>query len=183
MILALLKQPTFHPDLTTSLQQVTLGGTIVAPSIVAAATNPELLGASEAIAGFGMSEGLPICYSSSKQGMKVDRGAVGLGRPLRGVRVRICQNGSRRVLTRGERGELHFSGGMVIAGYLFGDNHCFYDDEFGHWITTGDEAMMDQEGNIFIFGRYKDIIIRGGENLSPALIENCLGKAGILVGQ
>ena len=158
-----------------------LGGTIVSPSIVAATTNPELLGASEVVAGFGMTEGLPICCSSSKQGMKVDRGAVGLGRALPGVRVRICQTGSRRVLARCERGELHFSGGMVITGYLFGDNHCFYDDEFGHWIATGDEAMIDQEGNIFIFGRYKDIIIRGGENLSPALIENCLGKAGILV--
>ncbi|KAL8915361.1 MAG: hypothetical protein Q9171_000231 [Xanthocarpia ochracea] len=38
---------------------------------------------------------------------------------------------------------------------------------------------MDEEGNIFIFGRYKDIIIRGGENLSPGLIENCLGQAGV----
>ncbi|KAI4182316.1 MAG: hypothetical protein LQ348_004869 [Seirophora lacunosa] len=180
MILALLKQPTFHPQKTRSLRRVALGGTIISPGIVAAATDPNLLSASEATAGYGMSEGLPICRSSSKQDMKVDRGAVSLGRALPGVRVRVCQHGSRRVLTRGEVGELHFSGGMVIAGYLFGDNHCFYDDESGHWIATGDEAMMDREGNIFIFGRYKDIIIRGGENLSPALIENCLSKAGVL---
>ncbi|KAL8882948.1 MAG: hypothetical protein Q9198_000124 [Flavoplaca austrocitrina] len=180
MILALLRQPIFHPEKTRSLRKVILGGTIVSPSIAAATTNPELLGASEAIAGFGMSEGLPICSSSSKQEMKVDRGALSLGKALPGVRIRVCHHGSRQVLRRGEIGELHFGGGMVIAGYLFGDNRCFYDDDFGHWIVTGDEAMMDQEGNIFIFGRYKDIIIRGGKNLSPALIENCLGKAGIL---
>ncbi|KAL9011226.1 MAG: hypothetical protein Q9173_003910 [Seirophora scorigena] len=180
MILALLKQPTFRPEKTRSLLRVTFGGTIISPATLAAATDPNLLSASEAVAGYGMSEGLPICRSSSKQDMKVDRGAVSLGRALRGVRVRVCQHGSRRILTRGEIGELHFSGGMVIVGYLFGDNHCFYDDESGHWIATGDEAMMDREGDIFVFGRYKDIIIRGGENLSPALIENCLGKAGIL---
>lgn len=181
MLLALLRQPTFRPEKTRSLQKVLLGGTVVSPSIVATVTDPTLLGASEAIVGFGMTEGLPICSSSSKQGMKVDRGALSIGKALPGVRIRVCQSGTRRILMRGETGELHFSGGMVISGYLFGDNRCFYDDESGHWITTGDEAMMDLEGNVFIFGRYKDLIIRGGENLSPALIENCLGRAGILV--
>ncbi|KAL8896089.1 MAG: hypothetical protein Q9207_007883 [Kuettlingeria erythrocarpa] len=180
MVLALLRQPTFDPERTRSLRMVLLGGTIISPSIMAAATNPKLLGASEALATFGMSEGLPICSSSSKQDIKVDRGAVSLGKALPGTRVRVCQPGSRQVLKKGEIGELHFSGGMVVTGYLFGDNSCFYDDESGHWIASGDEAMMDEEGNIFIFGRYKDIIIRGGENLSPALIENCLGKAGVL---
>ncbi|KAI4093479.1 MAG: hypothetical protein LQ344_002892 [Seirophora lacunosa] len=89
MILALLKQPTFHPQKTRSLRRVALGGTIISPAIVAAATDPNLLSASEATAGYGMSEGLPICRSSSKQDMKVDRGAVSLGRALPGVRGQI----------------------------------------------------------------------------------------------
>ncbi|KAL8735754.1 MAG: hypothetical protein Q9166_000617 [cf. Caloplaca sp. 2 TL-2023] len=180
MLLALLKQPTFHPQKTQSLRAVLLGGTVVSPDIAAATTDPKLIGAAEALVGFGMTEGLPICGSSSKQGLKLDRGAVSMGQPLPGVKVRICERQHRRVIARGETGEVHFGGDMVIGGYLNGDNQCFYDDQSGHWIESGDEAMMDEQGNIFIFGRYKDIIIRGGENLSPALIENCLGRAGVL---
>lgn len=181
MLLALIKQPGFHPTKTRSLQLVLLGGTIVPPAIFADATSPKLLGASKAIAGFGMTEGLPICGSPPGKDLVVHRGAVSLGQTLPGVRIRICKRQSRSILRRGKTGELHYSGDMVISDYLYGDCKSLYDDESGHWIATGDEAMMDDQGNIFVFGRYKDIIIRGGENLSPGLIENCLSRAGIHV--
>ncbi|KAL9627238.1 MAG: hypothetical protein Q9204_006713, partial [Flavoplaca sp. TL-2023a] len=185
MLLALFKQPNFHPAKTQSLQWVLLGGTIVSPATFGMAISPELLGASEAVAGFGMTEGLPICGSLPGKELVVHRGAVSLGQALAGVRIRICESEGHEVLRRGETGELHYGGDIVISGYLHGDNTSFYDDDFGHWISTGDEAMMDDEANIFIFGRYKDIIIRGGENLSPGLIENCIGRAmvqGQIVG-
>ena len=100
---------------------------------------------------------------------------------LAGAKLRICEPESRKVLRRGEVGELHLGGSGVIGGYMYGDNKVFYDDENGHWIATGDQAKMDEDGTIYIMGRYKDIIIRGGENLSPALIENCLEKTGVRV--
>lgn len=179
MLLALIKQPDFHPKMTQSLQCVFLGGTIVSPTVFANATSPKSLGVSKAIAGFGMTEGLPMCGSSPGKDLVVHRGAVSQGQALPGVRIRICRRQSRDILRRGETGELHYGGDLVISSYLFGDNKSLYDDEQGHWIATADEAMMDDQGNIFIFGRYKDIIIRGGENLSPGLIENCIGRAGI----
>ena len=40
---------------------------------------------------------------------------------------------------------------------------------------------MDINGTVYVLGRYKDIIIRAGENLSPASIETCLNKAGVMV--
>ncbi len=181
MLLALLKQPNFHPEKTQSLQTITLAGTIVPPDVFAAATDPKLLGAREAVVVYGMTEGLPICSSSSMKFMKSHRGAMSLGQPLPGARVRVCENGSRLIVARGETGELHLSGDMVIGGYLRGDNESFYTDESGDWMATGDQAMIDQEGNIFVLGRYKDVIIRGGENLSPALIETCLREAGVTV--
>lgn len=181
MILALIEQPTFHPEKTQSLRMVLLGSTIIPPSAVATATDRKLIGASDTVVAYGLTEGTPICGASSKEGMKCDHGAVSVGPPLPGVRVRICENQSRRVLARGQTGELHYGGDLVINGYLYGDNQCFYDDPSGHWMATGDEAMMDEEGNVFVFGRYKDIIIRGGENLSPGLIENCLSRAGTFV--
>ena len=128
-----------------------------------------------------MSEGAPVCGSPPGKDLRVKHGAVSMGQALPGVKIRVCAAQSRHILGRGEVGELHYGGDIVISGYLYGDNKSFYDDESGHWIATGDEAMMDADGNIFIFGRYKDIIIRGGENLSPGLIENCLGQAGVQV--
>lgn len=48
-------------------------------------------------------------------------------------------------------------------------------DENG-WLHSGDQAMMDEEGYVYITGRIKDLIIRGGENISPREIEDFLYK-------
>ena len=181
MLLALLKQPNFDPVKTRSLQHVHLGGTVILPSIISAATDPKMLGVPRVSVGFGMSEGLPMIGVNTNEGLRVERGSVGMGKALPGLKLRICRDGSREVLGRGETGELHVSGDMIIGGYLYGDNQPFYDDDEGHWIATGDQAIMDTDGVIFILGRYKDIIIRGGENISPALIESCMGEAGVMV--
>lgn len=82
MVLALLKQSGFHPQKTRTLQTVTLGGTIILSSMIAAVTDPKSLGVPKVSVGFGMSEGLPICGSNTHAGLKIDRGAVGLGRAL-----------------------------------------------------------------------------------------------------
>lgn len=181
MLQALFRQPNYRPEKMRSLEQLGFGGTIIAPSVVAMAKDPKILGVPSVSLGFGMSEGLPICGGSVEGEMNTYRGALGQGRVLPGAKVRICRGGSRDIVSRGEVGELHFGGNMVIAGYAFGDNEPFYDDDEGHWIATGDQAMMDNDGVIFILGRYKDIIIRGGGNLSPALIESCIGQHGVLV--
>jgi acyl-CoA synthetase (AMP-forming)/AMP-acid ligase II len=48
-------------------------------------------------------------------------------------------------------------------------------DENGKlWMHTGDEAVMDEEGYVKITGRIKDLIIKGGENIHPLEVENCL---------
>jgi TBC1 domain family member 8/9 len=48
------------------------------------------------------------------------------------------------------------------------------DDQGKLWMHTGDEAAMDDEGFVSITGRIKDLIIRGGENIHPLEVENCL---------
>ncbi|MGG6496913.1 UNVERIFIED_CONTAM: hypothetical protein NY603_28740, partial [Bacteroidetes bacterium 56_B9] len=50
----------------------------------------------------------------------------------------------------------------------------FYDDEHGRWFMTGDQGIMANDGTVTISGRYKDLIIRGGENIAPAAIEAVL---------
>ncbi|KAJ8113957.1 hypothetical protein OPT61_g4040 [Boeremia exigua] len=48
------------------------------------------------------------------------------------------------------------------------------DDDGVMWIHTGDEAAMDADGYVRITGRIKDLIIKGGENIHPLEVENCL---------
>lgn len=135
----------------------------------------ERLGTKDAIQSYGMSEGAPIIGWQRTDEMLKDGYHPGVGKVLPGAAIRVCHPNTRQVLERDQVGELHVSGPSVIAGYL--DNvgaESFYDDASGRWLVTGDQGMMDAEGVVHIFGRYKDIIIRGGENLNPAQLEEAL---------
>jgi acyl-CoA synthetase (AMP-forming)/AMP-acid ligase II len=76
----------------------------------------------------------------------------------------------------GQYGELHQSGPQVIKSYLGKGNAVdFYSDEKENtWFRTGDQAVMHDDCSVSIVGRYKDMIIRGGENISPLSIERVL---------
>ena len=174
--------PDFTPHRTKSLRCVVFGGTVISPEIVAAAKDNTGFSVDKAIVGYGMSEGVPTLGAEIDEASRSEDGCLGLNKIMPGTRVKICAPESRKPLRRGEIGELHVGGEVLIRGYLVGDNRAFYDDPQGHWLATGDQAKMDGEGTIYILGRYKDIIIRGGENLSPALIETSLNKAGVVVG-
>jgi acyl-CoA synthetase (AMP-forming)/AMP-acid ligase II len=52
----------------------------------------------------------------------------------------------------------------------------FYTDENGRWFNIGDHGIMDDEGLIFILGRSKDVIKRGGVCIMPAVLESCIEK-------
>ena len=67
-------------------------------------------------------------------------------------------------------GEILVSGPTVFAGYL-GQGPAPLEDG---WLRSGDLGHLDAAGNLFITGRAKDVIIRSGHNIDPALIENCL---------
>ena len=181
MFLALTMHPSFTPAKTRSLRQVTFSGTVLSPDILVAAADAEKLGAKHLVVGYGMSEAIPGLGTNPSHHQKIQSGCLGFDTVLRGAKIRICEPGSHNILKRGEVGELHIGGGGVIGGYIYGDNNVFYDDLGGHWMITGDQAKMEVDGSVYILGRYKDIIIRAGENLSPALIETTLNRAGVVV--
>ncbi|PTB64712.1 acetyl-CoA synthetase-like protein, partial [Trichoderma citrinoviride] len=83
-----------------------------------------------------------------------------------------------RIVPIGERGELAASGYLVMKGY-FGDPERTAqvrrtEPDGRTWLYSGDEAEMDADGFVRITGRIKDLIIRGGENIHPLEVENCL---------
>lgn len=174
LLMALMGHPSFNKAKMRSLQIISMGGTIISPAIVA--TAEENFGVKVDI-GFGMSEGIPMMLHYPNDSISYQFGFASVGRPAAGVRIKICHAETGKVLSRDIAGELHVCGGMIIKEYLYGDNTVFYQDQEGNrWMKTGDQAKMDDSGAVYILGRYKDLIIRGGEDLSPGLIEASLNK-------
>jgi len=96
-----------------------------------------------------------------------------VGQPMPGMEVRIVDD-RRRELPRGEVGELACRGDNVMLGYYRSpDRTAQVVDEEG-WYYTGDLATMDEQGYLHIVGRKDDMIIRGGQNIYPAELEEHL---------
>ncbi len=95
-----------------------------------------------------------------------------VGRPMPDVDIGI-RAPDGRILSSGEDGEICIRGDRVMKGY-----HKREDDTTEAlaegWLHTGDVGHLDDDGYLFITGRIKDMIIRGGENIAPAEIEQVL---------
>lgn len=158
------------------MRSVCLSGTSIAPAHIAQCRTSLKLSA--VTNRFGMTEGSPTIsmrYCTSSVSCMDDTVAVGY--VASGARVRVCAPGGKAPLPRGTAGELHQGGAQVIEQYLDRTREtreAFYTDRFGSWLIMGDRAVMAPDGKIWILGRYKDVIVRGGLNLSPAVIQTVL---------
>ncbi len=99
----------------------------------------------------------------------VRRRLVSVGRPLPGVELEI-RDDEGRVVGTGERGEIYVRGEQVSGEY---EGRGAVTDNDG-WFPTRDAGSVDAEGYLFLEGRADDVIVRGGENLSPGEIEDVL---------
>jgi acyl-CoA synthetase (AMP-forming)/AMP-acid ligase II len=80
-----------------------------------------------------------------------------------------------RKLPPGEMGEICVRGPNVMKGYLHKEVETQAALRTG-WLHTGDMGYLDKDGDLFITDRKKDLIIRGGENISPGALEEILYK-------
>ncbi|MEW1931405.1 class I adenylate-forming enzyme family protein [Rhodococcus sp. NPDC079359] len=92
-----------------------------------------------------------------------------IGRPVPGVEIEI-RDAEDRVVAQGEQGELWVRGPQVSGEYM--GSGSVLDSE--GWFPTKDLAFQDRDGFLFVVGRNDDTIIRGGENIAPAEIEDVL---------
>jgi acyl-coenzyme A synthetase/AMP-(fatty) acid ligase len=95
-----------------------------------------------------------------------------VGEALPGIAVRIVNDQGER-LAPGTDGEVQILTPDLMAGYLDADGRLLEMDA-ADWFATGDVGRLDGETSLSITGRKKDIIIRGGVNISPAAIEEVL---------
>jgi len=105
--------------------------------------------------------------SSSDTATRRRLGSAGV--PLPGVEIQI-RDDSGRVLGPNERGEIYVRGEQVSGEY---EGRGRVTDAEG-WFPTRDAGSMDEAGYLFLEGRADDVIVRGGENLSPGEIEDVL---------
>ena len=137
--------------------------------------------------GHGMTEGgASVMWPAEIKYAPYHAGTAPIGKVNKGTRLKIVatvtdatdNNIQERgaTLKRGELGELHVWSEGFIRGYLDGVNAAdFYADENGdRWFITGDTALMNNDGWVYILGRKKDIIKRAGVPITPAAIESSL---------
>lgn len=121
---------------------------------------------------YGMTETSPVSFQSCRDDTLERRvSTVGTIHPHLEVKI-VDADG--RVTPRGERGELLTRGYSVMHGYWDDEEKTRQSIDPEGWMHTGDVATLDEAGYCNIVGRVKDLIIRGGENISPREIEEFL---------
>jgi long-chain acyl-CoA synthetase len=119
--------------------------------------------------GYGLTEASPIVTSSAGMSQKV--GSV--GKVLKGIEVRLVDDHGDDAL-RGDAGEIWVRGPNVFLGYLDepeATSKALTDDG---WLRTGDIAVTDDDGYLYLVDRVKDLIIVSGFNVYPAEVEDVL---------
>ena len=126
--------------------------------------------------GFGMTEIGSISLFQHVDG-PCARGSVGIRGPYVKAKIGVQQPDGSIVgeAARNEIGVLCFRGPAIMPGYVGGraQAETFTEDS---WLNTGDLARMDENGEVFITGRAKDMIIRGGHNIDPQIAEEALHR-------
>ena len=96
------------------------------------------------------------------------------GRAMPWVELRIIDPTTHEDVVTGAVGEIWVRSGMVMRGYWSKPEATAETIMPGGWLRTGDAAFQDGQGYVYLFDRFKDMIISGGENIYPAEVENAL---------
>jgi fatty-acyl-CoA synthase len=174
LLSTLLLAPTQERDLS-SLRFVICG---------AAPLSPELISQFERATGVIIVEGYGLTEATCTVALNPingERRAGSVGLPMPFQRVRIALIGPdgewREDAAVGQTGQVMLAGPNVFQGYVLEHQNpgVFVLDATGErWLDTGDLGALDADGRLWLRGRSKDIIIRGGHNIDPAVIEDAL---------
>jgi long-chain acyl-CoA synthetase len=121
--------------------------------------------------GYGLTEASPVVTSSA--GLPPKIGSV--GKVLDGISVRIVDDDGDDVL-EGDAGEIWVKGPNVFMGYLDDPEQTRRVLTSDGWLRTGDIAMTDDDGYLFLLDRAKDLIIVSGFNVYPAEVEEVIAE-------
>jgi len=170
MLVALIAEVEKSGRDVSSVRRVMSGGAMVAPELCKKAQT--VLGAPIQIV-YGQTESSPVITQTHFDDSLEDlTQTIGQPAPHTEVSIRDPQNNS--VCAIGAQGEICCRGYLVMTGYNDNPEATAAAIDKDGWLHTGDLGTMDARGFVKITGRVKDMIIRGGENLFPAEIENVM---------
>jgi acyl-CoA synthetase (AMP-forming)/AMP-acid ligase II len=154
----------------SSLEIVVTGGSPVPPEVMRRWIERYGVGINNT---YGMTEASPV-ICATLPGDTEELQTTTVGPPLPHIEVDIVEPGGTEPLPIGVEGELRSRSALVMKGYW--DNREATAEAIGPdgFLRSGDLATMDENGYVSITGRAKEMIIRGGENIYPAEIENAI---------
>ncbi|PWY80480.1 acetyl-CoA synthetase-like protein [Aspergillus heteromorphus CBS 117.55] len=170
-ILSLPKPPNFD---TSNLRTGIIAGAPVPRPLMKRLF--EELNMTQYTSSYGLTEASPTCFNALTSD-SIETRLTTVGKLMPHAQAKII-NAKGQIVPVGERGELCIAGYQLTKGYWNNPEktaETMHTDANGTtWLNTGDEAIFTPEGYCSITGRFKDIIIRGGENIYPLEIEERL---------
>jgi fatty-acyl-CoA synthase len=174
MLVALIDEVQKSGRDVSSTKRMMSGGAMVAPELCRKAR--EVFGAPIQIV-YGQTESSPVITQCWYEDSLEDLTQT-IGQPVPHVDVSIRDPATNTVVPIGEQGEICARGYLIMTGYNDNPEATAKAIDADGWLHTGDLGRMDARGYVKITGRVKDMIIRGGENLFPAEIENVMLEHG-----
>lgn len=155
----------------SSLRTGVMAGAVCPPEVMKRVENQ--MNMKEVTICYGMTETSPVS-TQTKIGTPFEKQIHSVGTIHDHLEIKIINPENGKIVNRGENGELCTRGYSVMLKYWDNPEATHQVLDSARWMHTGDLAMMDEEDYIHISGRIKDLIIRGGENISPKEIEDFL---------
>jgi fatty-acyl-CoA synthase len=167
----LAKSPPQSQDLST-LKPYFITGSTAMPAAVR--EQFERISGVRVLNSYGLTENTASVAIDPRDGL-CKEGSSGIRLPYTQIRVveSGVKDGSVRLCAPNEIGQLQVKGPGLSPGYV-NPVHLAASLTVDGWLITGDLGRIDSDGYLFVTGRVKDLIIRGGHNIDPALIEEVL---------
>jgi fatty-acyl-CoA synthase len=171
MFIAQLEHPIFPQCDTSSLRTGIMAGSPCPVELMKRVVSD--MGASEITIGYGQTEASPLITQTSTDD-PIEKRVGTVGRAFPDIEVKIIDPQSGVTLPDNQSGELCCRGHNVMLGYYKLPDRTAQAIDADGWLHTGDMALRQPDGYFKITGRFKDLIIRGGENIAPREIEELL---------
>ncbi|UCD67887.1 MAG: AMP-binding protein [Betaproteobacteria bacterium] len=171
MFIAELEHPDFGKFDLSSLRTGIMAGAACPPPLMKRVM--EDMNCREILIGYGETEASPLTHLTTRDD-SMQRRTETVGRNLPHQEVKVVDTDNGVTVPLGEIGEICFRGYHIMHEYYGQPDKTAETIDKNGWLCSGDLGTMDAEGYVRITGRRKEMIIRGGENIYPAEIEEFL---------
>uniref|UniRef100_A0A2I3GH45 Medium-chain acyl-CoA ligase ACSF2, mitochondrial n=1 Tax=Nomascus leucogenys TaxID=61853 RepID=A0A2I3GH45_NOMLE len=169
MFMDILNQPDFSSYDTSTMCGGVIAGSPAPPELIRAIINK--INMKDLVVAYGTTENSPVTFANFPEDT-VEQKAESVGRVMPHTEARIMNMEAGTLAELNTPGELCIRGYCVMLGYWGEPQKTEEAVDQDKWYWTGDVATMNEQGFCKIVGRSKDMIIRGGENIYPAELED-----------